>query len=81
MFGEYGFKTPEEFCDKKEFIREEFNNWTYGRRYMYKCYVYSRDFFITQRDLIWEYLNEPTDSIYFVDVCLKLRNIKERSKK
>lgn len=72
MFVEYGFKTPEEFYDKKDLIRNEYKTWSYCRKFMYKTYVYSRDMLVVQKNTIWEYLNEPEDSEYYVKACFDL---------
>lgn len=81
MFEDANFKTPLEFYNKKEYIRKEYMSWSYGRKYMYKCYVYSRDFIVNKKNLIWEYLNEPEDSIYFIKACIDMVAFKRSDKK
>lgn len=72
MFGEFGFKTAYEFYQKKDLIKKNYSSWPYGRRFMYKTYVYSREMIVTQKNIIWEYLNEPEDSEYYIRACFDL---------
>jgi len=83
MFKDANFKTPLEFYNKKEYFSSILLNdfISYGRKYMYKCYVYSRDFIVNKKNLIWEYLNEPEDSIYFIKACIDMITFKRSDKK
>ena len=57
-----------DFYDKRCIIKDSFNDLSYIEKKAYKMYVYSnvieREF---KLDKIWEYLNEPCDSEFYID--------------
>lgn len=60
----YNFK---EFYERKELIKARYEELSKRDKSIYKLYVYSNRL-LTERkaDKIWEYLNEPFGSFYYV---------------
>lgn len=62
-----GFYSISDFRDKASFIKSVYVLLSLDEKRFYKMYVYSNSFlFLAQRDKIWEYLNEPFGSPYYV---------------
>lgn len=63
------FDTFKQFYRKAELIKDRYDEMSLEEKWEYKRYLFSResvkDF---ARDKMWEYLNEPKNSIYFVSV-------------
>ena len=60
------FNNYKEFYDKRKFIRFNYKFLSVAKKRNYKDFVYStnlKDYF---KDRIWEYLNEPLISPYYV---------------
>ena len=74
MLEEMNFKDAREFYYKREDIRNKYLQLNYARKYIYKSYVYSRDIVYSHKNTIWEYLNEPDDSIYYIDAKIRMIN-------
>ena len=78
------FNTREEFYEKREEIRKEYENSTYGAKYLYKLYVYkkvldkSKKINVGYLDAIWEYLNEPVGTDIYMDAYFKICTFKRR---
>lgn len=56
-----------EFCGKGAYIKSRYNKLLLHDKYVYKLYIYSIDnikYYL--KDMIWEYLNEPIGSCYFM---------------
>lgn len=63
----YNFISYRTFYKKRHFIREKYKTMNYYQKLSLKRYLYSITIITTQhKDLIWEYLNEPLDSIFYV---------------
>lgn len=62
-----GFYGLADFCLHGEWIKSEYCKLNLFEKRMYKYHVYSNSFLtVKERDLIWEYLNEPMGSVYYV---------------
>lgn len=56
-----------EFCSNCEYIKNKYQKLSYKEKSIYKLYVYSiSNIKYNLKDKIWEYLNEPVGSCYFV---------------
>ena len=56
-----------DFYDRCEIRKDYFNDLSLQEKYMYKMYVYSNELIKRDRlNKIWEYLNEPFGSVYYV---------------
>lgn len=56
-----------EFCAKARDIKKEYDLLSVDEIYIYKMYVYSHTFMnLHKMDIIWEFLNEPVGSCYYV---------------
>lgn len=76
MFEEINFTSTREFYEKRETIQEKYNKMSYGEKFVYKSYVYSKDIPRKYRNIIWEYLNEPKDSEDYIKACLEMTNFR-----
>lgn len=67
VYDDMRFYTFNEFYDQAVRIKNHFINLNVGDKLVYRMYVYSnrhiKDYLL---DKIWEYLNEPFGSIYYV---------------
>lgn len=62
-----GFYGVSDFCMNAEVIKKEYEDMVYEEKRMYKYYVYSNSFLTTkEKNIIWEYLNEPFGSVYYL---------------
>lgn len=60
----YNFK---DFYDNAEYIKKEYSKLDMNRKEIYKMYLYSNSLIkLTLLDKMWEYLNEPFGSCYYV---------------
>ncbi len=63
----YGFISYRTFYKNRHFIREKYKTMSYNQKLALKRYLYSITIITTQhKDLIWEYLNEPMTSEFYV---------------
>ena len=61
------FDTFKEFYSKCNIIKYSFNRLSFESKYIYKLYVYSKRHEKEYKlDKIWEFLNEPVDSDFYV---------------
>ena len=61
------FTDFKDFYDRCEIIKDYFNDLSLRDKYMYKMYVYSNELIKRDRlNKIWEYLNEPFGSAYYI---------------
>ena len=75
------FNDIKEFAEHKTINKTIYTNMSYKEKRKLKYYIYhSLKERNSQKDLIWEYLNEPIGSDYFIYTSLVLNSIK-RSKK
>lgn len=75
---ELAFVGVKEFYKKRKIIREKYSRLSLDEKWKYKYYIYSH-YLIEEyyKDVIWEYLNEPKGSIYYV-FNEKLRNCSDK---
>ena len=63
----YNFVSFRTFYKNRHYIREKYKTMSYYEKLHLKRYLYSIAIITTQhKDLIWEYLNEPIGSPYYV---------------
>lgn len=63
----YGFVSYRTFYKNRKYFREKYKTMTYREKLALKHYLYSITIITTMhKDLIWEYLNEPIGSEYYV---------------
>lgn len=63
----YNFISYRTFYKNRHYMRERYKTMTYYEKLSLKRYLYSITIIKTQhKDLIWEYLNEPIGSEYYV---------------
>lgn len=75
------FNNIKEFAEEKTLNKMIYSGMSYKEKKKLKYYIYhSLKERNSQKDLIWEYLNEPIGSDYFIYTSLVLNSIK-RSKK
>ena len=56
-----------DFCKRRDIIKDAFNTLSLNERRIYKFYVYSNRLILEWKlDKIWEFLNEPFGSFYYV---------------
>lgn len=61
------FTDFKDFYNKKDIIKECFDDLSLQDKYMYKMYVYSNELIKRGKlDKIWEFLNEPFGSVYYI---------------
>ena len=76
---ELRFENIKEFAEHKKINKAIYQNMTYIEKRQLKERLYStiqeKEY---QKDIIWEYLNEPMDSPEFVYTSLVLNSIKRR---
>lgn len=59
-----GFK---DFYKRSRIIKSTYMSLSLGEKWTYKYYLYSNSLIsLTRLDLMWEYLNEPESSEYYV---------------
>ena len=76
------FKNLVEFAEEKTLNRTIYSNMSYKEKRKLKYYIYhSLKERNSQKDLIWEYLNEPIESDYFIYTSIILNGITKRSNK
>lgn len=67
VYSDMRFYTFKEFCENADYIKMHFLSLDERDKYTYKLYIYSnhiiKEFLL---DKIWEYLNEPIGSCYYV---------------
>ncbi len=73
------FKTIKEFAEQKTINKLIYSNMTYDEKRELKRYVYyifedKKD----RQDLIWEFLNEPIDSEYYIYTAVMLGSYARR---
>ena len=69
-----------DFYAKSQYIRLIYQDLTLQEKWNYKYYIYARPFLKDfYKDIIWEYLNEERESIYYLDQ-ISLYNISRKSK-
>lgn len=62
-----GFYGVADFCVNAKNIKSAYEKMGYCEKRMYKYYVYSNSFLtMKEQNLIWEYLNEPFGSVYYL---------------
>jgi len=58
------FSTYNDFFNRRNIIKREFNKLNSDSKRIYRMYLYAqREFTTNKLDLIWEFLNEPDNSI------------------
>lgn len=69
-----------DFYAKSQYVRLIYQDLTLQEKWNYKYYIYARPFLKDfYKDIIWEYLNEERESIYYLDQ-ISLYNISRKSK-
>lgn len=59
------FSTYNDFFKRRESIKKMYMNMDKQAKAIYKLYLYAqREMSVSKVDLIWEYLNEPSNSLY-----------------
>lgn len=59
------FSTYNDFFKRRKRIKEMYTNMDKQAKAIYKLYLYAqREMSVGKVDLIWEYLNEPSNSLY-----------------
>lgn len=62
-----GFYGVGDFCLNAKIIKKEYDKMSYSEKRLYKYHVYSNSFLtMKEQNLIWEYLNEPFGSVYYI---------------
>ena len=75
------FTNIKEFANEKTLNKTIYSNMSYKEKRKLKYYIYhSLKERNSQKDLIWEYLNEPIESDYFIYTSLVLNSIKRSGK-
>lgn len=63
----YNFISYRTFYKNRHYMREKYKTMSYYQKLSLKRYLYSITIITTpHKDLIWEYLNEPLGSEYYV---------------
>ena len=67
VYEELSFLGLKDFCKKARFVKKKYADLMICDKRVYKLYVYS-NLLLTehQADIIWEYLNEPFGSVYYI---------------
>ena len=61
------FNTFDDFYTRKDIIKKYFSKLSLDEKYIYKMYVYSNRLIKEDKlNKIWEFLNEPFGSFYYV---------------
>ena len=59
------FSTYNDFFNRRAIIKREFKKLNNNDKRIYRMYLYAqREFTTNKLDLIWEFLNEPDNSVY-----------------
>lgn len=59
------FSTYNDFFNRRQIIKREFKKLNNDNKRIYRMYLYAqRELSTNKLDLIWEYLNEPDNSVY-----------------
>ena len=74
------FTNIREFAKDRKMNRIIYSMLTYEERAELKRYVYGLQERNNRKDLIWEYLNEPLESDYFIYVSLVLKGYEGENK-
>lgn len=74
------FENVKEFAKYRKLNRLIYSTMTYEEKLTLKKYVYSLEEKQNRKDIIWEYLNEPIGSDYYICVSIVLKSYM-RSKK
>lgn len=74
------FENVKEFAKDRKLNRLIYSTMTYEEKVALKKYVYGLKERQNRKDLIWEYLNEPLGTDYYIYVSLVLKSY-VRSKK
>lgn len=73
------FSNIKEFAEEKTVNKMIYTNMSYKEKRKLKLYIYhSLKERNSQKDLIWEYLNEPIGSDYFIYTSIVLNSVKRR---
>lgn len=67
------FKNISEFAEYRKINRIIYKMMTYDEKVELKKYVYDLKERNNRKDLIWEYLNEPLETDYFVYISIVLK--------
>lgn len=69
VHGDMKFYNLKDFCNKADYIKKRYGTLGLQEKVDYKMYVYSNCFMNGRIiDKIWEYLNEPLGSCYYVSL-------------
>lgn len=68
-----GFKNISEFAEHRKINRIIYRTMTYEEKKELKKYVYELQERNNRKDLIWEYLNEPMETDYFIYISIILK--------
>lgn len=66
------FNNIREFAKERKLNRIIYRTMSYEERKELKEYIYALSERTNRKDLIWEYLNEPIDTEYFVSISIIL---------
>lgn len=66
------FSNIREFAKERKLNRIIYRTMNYEERKELKKYIYALNEKTNRKDLMWEYLNEPMDSEYFVSISIIL---------
>lgn len=80
MYKNMYFVSSREFYEKRDTIRAKYSLLSFAKKCIYKSYVYSRDIYYANKNIIWEFLNEPDDSEYFIKAKLDMISFKGSKK-
>lgn len=73
------FNNIKEFASDKTINKLIFSNMTYQEKRELKRYIYNHlEDRVEKKDLIWEYLNEPIDSEYYIYTAVMLGSYSRR---
>lgn len=75
-----GFKNIEEFAKDRLIYKTMYNELSLYEKQDLKKYVYGMDGKEFYKDIIWEYLNEPLDSAYYINTTIVLSKFSGRKK-
>ena len=74
------FNNIREFAKDRKMNRIIYSMLTYEEKVELKRYIYDLKERNNRKDLIWEYLNEPIESDYFIYVSLVLKSYEGENK-
>lgn len=65
--GNLMFDDFKDFYNKRDTIKKLFSHLCVSSKTQYKSYVYGKKMRVYLLDKIWEYLNEPFGSVYYIN--------------